>query len=404
MSFSANVEKLKPSATIAVSTLAKQLAAEGRDILNLSAGEPDFDTPSFISDAAIQGIQSGRTRYTPPAGLPELRKAIAAHLSERAERDLDWQGVVVSAGAKQALFNAIFTLFGPGDDVLIAAPYWTTYPDLVTLARAEPISVFGSESKDFKIGPGDLEQAATPATRGLVVNTPSNPTGAVYTAQELEAIASWCRDRGVWLISDEIYRSIHHAADGPAAGLLTLPASSVGPSVLIDGASKGFAMTGWRIGFSWTDPEVAKKFTALQSQITSNAATPSQVAALAAYSDGQAAESSLRRMGEAFARRKDLVCQRMGELLPDVPFVEPEGAFYLYFRVDGFFDGEVGSATEWCSRLLKEQGVALVPGAAFGDDRWVRMSYASSDDVLEDALARIAAMVGSTTGTAAGSS
>jgi len=396
MSFSANVEKLKPSATIAVSTLAKQLASEGRDILNLSAGEPDFDTPSFISDAAIQGIRSGRTRYTPPAGLPELRKAIAAHLSQRAGRELDWQGVVVSAGAKQALFNAIFTLFGPGDDVLIAAPYWTTYPDLVTLARAEPIAVFGQEGNDFKIGPEDLERAATPATKGLVVNTPSNPTGAVYDADELEAIASWCRDRGVWLISDEIYRTIHHAGDGPAAGLLGLPGGSVGPSVVIDGASKGFAMTGWRIGFSWTEADVAKKFTALQSQITSNAATPSQVAALAAYSDTQAADASVREMGEAFRRRRDLVCRRMGELLAEVPFVKPEGAFYLYFRVDGFFDQEVDSATEWCSRLLRDQGVALVPGAAFGDDRWVRMSYASSDEVLEDALARIAAMVGST--------
>lgn len=394
MQFSENVQKLKPSATIAVSTLAKKLAAEGRDILNLSAGEPDFDTPEFIASSAIEGIRAGMTRYTPPAGLPELRKAIAAHLSDRAGREMDWEGVVVTAGAKQCLFNAIFSLFGPGDEVLIAAPFWTTYPDLVTLARAEPKPVFGPEDRSFKISPAELEAAATPATRGLVINSPSNPTGAIYSLDELEAIAGWCRDRGVWLISDEIYRNIHHDGDEPAPGVLDVDEELLGDFVLIDGASKSYAMTGWRIGFSWTPPEIAKKFTALQSQLTSNAATPSQAAAIAAYSQSDAAAASLRSMGDAFRRRRDLVLQRMADSLPGVPFVRPQGAFYIYFRVDGFFDDRVTSATAWCSDLLEKQGVALVPGAAFGDDRWVRLSFATSDEILGDAFDRIAAMVG----------
>ncbi len=394
MQFSSNVEKLKPSATIAVSTLAKRLASEGRDILNLSAGEPDFDTPAFISDAAIAGVRDGRTRYTPPAGIPELRKAIASRLGERSGRDMAWEGVVVTAGAKQSLFNAIFTLFGPGDDVLIAAPYWTTYPALVTIARAEPVTVFGDQANDFKITTSELEAAATSRTRGLIINTPSNPTGAVYGVGELRAIAEWCRDRGIWLLSDEIYRNIHFGDDGAAPGILDLSVDSLGPFVLIDGASKSFAMTGWRIGFSYAEVEVAGKFTALQSQITSNAATPSQVAALAAYSDTAAAERSLDEMGAAFRRRRDLVVARMGELLPGVPFVEPMGAFYLFFRVDGFFEGEVQDATAWCSDLLQREGVALVPGAAFGDDRWVRLSFAAADEVIDDALSRIASMVG----------
>jgi aspartate aminotransferase len=393
MKFSANVEELRPSATIAVSTLAKQLAEEGRDIINLSAGEPDFDTPAFISEAAVEGIRAGRTRYTPPAGLPELRKAIAGKLSERAGREIDWQGVVVTAGAKQGLFNAIFTLFGPGDDVLIAAPYWTSYPDLVMIARARPVEVFGDEANDFKVTPDTLDRSVMGATRGLVINTPCNPTGAVYSAAELRRIAEWCRDRGVWLISDEIYRNIHHAGEGPAPGILGVPEGSLGPHVLIDGASKGFAMTGWRIGFSCSDVEATRKFTALQSQTTSNAATPSQVAALAAYTDVAAARASSSSMSDAFRRRRDLVCRRMRELLPEVPFIDPAGAFYLFFRVDGLFDDEVANATEWCARLIQRQGVALVPGAAFGDDRWVRMSYASSDDVLEAAIGRIASMV-----------
>ena len=394
MQFSSNVEKLKPSATIAVSTLAKRLASEGRDILNLSAGEPDFDTPAFISDAAIAGVRAGRTRYTPPAGIPELRKAIASRLGERSGRDMAWEGVVVTAGAKQSLFNAIFTLFGPGDDVLIAAPYWTTYPALVTIARAEPVTVFGDQANDFKITTSELEAAATSRTRGLIINTPSNPTGAVYGVGELRAIAEWCRDRGIWLLSDEIYRNIHFGDDRAAPGILDLSVDSLGPFVLIDGASKSFAMTGWRIGFSYAEVEVAGKFTALQSQITSNAATPSQVAALAAYSDTAAAERSLDEMGAAFRRRRDLVVARMGELLPGVPFVEPMGAFYLFFRVDGFFEGEVQDATAWCSDLLQREGVALVPGAAFGDDRWVRLSFAAADEVIDDALSRIASMVG----------
>jgi aspartate aminotransferase len=395
MRFSDNVSKLQPSATMAVSSLAKRLAAEGRDILNLSAGEPDFDTPAFICDAAVDGIRAGQTRYTPPAGMPELRKAIAARLSERAGRTLDWEGVVVTSGAKQALFNATFTLFGPGDEVIIAAPYWTTYPDLVRLARAEPVLVFGDEAGGFKIGPSHLDAAATERTRGLVLNSPCNPTGAVYTLRELAAIAVWAKERDVWLLSDEIYRAIYFGDDAEGApGLLDLPPESLGPYVLIDGASKCFSMTGWRIGYSYAPAEVSKKFTALQSQITSNPTTPSQVAALEAYANAEASSAAVAEMAAAFRRRRDLVTSRMRELLPGVPFVEPAGAFYIYFRVDGFFSGGVRDATTWCSRLLEEQGVALVPGAAFGDDRWVRMSFASSDEVLQDALVRIAATVG----------
>ena len=394
MQFSANVEKLKPSATIAVSMLAKTLAAEGRDILNLAGGEPDFDTPEFICKAGIDGIRAGRTRYTPPAGLPELRKAIAAQLSEQAGRELEWTGVVVTSGAKQALFNTIFTLFGPGDEVLIAAPYWTTYPDQVNIARAEPKAVFGAESSGFKVTTDELEAARSEHTRGLIINSPCNPTGAVYSLEELEAITVWARDRSIWLVSDEIYRNIYHDGDRDAApGILELPESALGDFVLIDGVSKSYAMTGWRLGFSYASVEVSQKFTALQSQITSNTTTPSQVAGLEAFSNVEEARASIAEMGVAFTRRRDLVTARMDELLPGVPYTRPHGAFYLYFRVDGFFDDEIPDATAWCSRLLEGQGVALVPGAAFGDDRWVRMSFAVSDAVLEEAFSRIAAMV-----------
>jgi len=300
----------------------------------------------------------------------------------------------VTAGAKQSLFNAIFTLFGPGDEVLILAPYWTTYPELVGLARATPVFVEGDEAKDFKVGPAELEAARTPNTRGMVLNSPSNPSGAVYTKAELAEIAAWAKKHDVWILSDEIYRAIYYGDEGDAApGLLDLPQDQLGPFVLIDGASKCFAMTGWRIGYTYAPAEVSKKFSALQSQMTSNPTTPSQVAALAAYTDVAAADAAVAEMNAAFKRRRDLVKTRITELLPGVQFVDPVGAFYLYFRVDSFFDDQVKDASTWCEKLIEEQGVALVPGAAFGDDRWVRMSYATSDEVLEDAINRIAASV-----------
>ena len=389
MEYSENVQQLRPSATIAVSSLAKRLRSEGRDVVDLSAGEPDFDTPAHVSEAAVEGIRNGRTRYTPAPGLPELRKAIARTLSARAGRELPWEGVVVSAGAKQALFNACFTLFGRGDEVLVAAPYWTSYPEILGLARADAVPVQGSEERDFRLTPVDLEAAASDRTRGLIYSSPCNPTGSVYSADELRALAEWARDRSVRIVADEIYRRIHFGGDGAAAGLLELPDESVGDFVLIDGASKSFAMTGWRLGFSYCEPETAKKFAALQSHVTSNAATPSQVAALEAYTDAERTGAAVDEMREAFRRRRDLVVRRMREGLPDYPFVEPRGAFYLFFRVDAAFRDGRESATDVCSWLLEETGVALVPGAAFGDDRWVRMSYATSDDLLEEAFDRL---------------
>lgn len=395
MSFSANISQLRPSATIAVSTLAKKLRAEGRDILDLSAGEPDFPTPAWISEAAIEGIRGGHTRYTPAPGLPELRRAVVDWVGASAHPGwaLEAESVVVTAGAKQALFNACFALFGPGDEVIIATPYWTSYPEIVGLARATPVFVAGAEDRDFRLTAEDLERVRTPRTRGLILCTPSNPTGAVYPLDELRAVASWARDHDVVLISDEIYRNIYFGdAEGATApGLLSLDPEAVGPWVLVDGVSKAFAMTGWRIGYSLSTPDVAKKLTALQSHTTSNAATPSQLAALEALSQSDRSMGEIRTMVRAFRRRRDLVTRLFREQLPHLPVVEPQGAFYLFFRVDGDFSETVPDSGTWCARVLEETGVAMVPGAAFGDDRYARLSYATSDDVLEEAVRRLAA-------------
>jgi aspartate aminotransferase len=391
MSFSPNVERLVPSATIAVSTLAKKLASEGRDIIDLSAGEPDFPTPEWVSDAAVAGIRGGGTRYTPAAGIPELRKAIAAGIAARTGREIDWNGIIVTAGAKQALFNTCFTLFGPADEVLIASPYWTSYTQMVGLARAEPVLVAGAEERSFRLTPADLDAAANSRTRGLMICSPNNPTGAVYPADELEAVTRWAKERGIWLISDEIYRQIHYSKDGsPATGILDLPEDALGEYILVDGLSKSFAMTGWRIGYSYSPVEVAHKMAAFQSHTTSNAATPSQHAALEAVRDPARGDAAVSHMLEAFRRRRDLVMGLMDERMPDFPYVVPEGAFYLFFRVNAGFDGEIRTAQQWCTRLLEEAGVALVPGEAFGEPRYVRMSFATSDAKLEEGIQRMA--------------
>jgi aspartate aminotransferase len=392
--FSENIRRLQPSATIAVSSLAKQLKSEGRDIINLSAGEPDFDTPSWISEAGIQGIRDGKTRYTPAPGTPALRKAIAADLQGRFGGEVDWNAIVVNAGAKHSLFNACFSLFGPGDQVLIASPYWTSYPEIVTLARAEAVFAWGSEERDFILTPQDLDAVATERTRGLILCSPSNPTGGVYTLEELKAVAEWARERDIWLLADEIYRYINFKDDGPAPGVLDLPADSRGPFVLVDGVSKAFAMTGWRIGYTYSPLELARKMSALQSHTTSNPASPSQEAALAAYADPERAQGEVNRMVKAFRRRRDLVVRLFDELLPDLSYVRPHGAFYLFFRVDSLFREGMEDSGSVCTWLLEEAEIAMVPGVAFGDDRFVRMSYATSDELLEEGIRRLARAVG----------
>ncbi|HEX6924925.1 MAG TPA: pyridoxal phosphate-dependent aminotransferase [Longimicrobiaceae bacterium] len=387
--FSSNIAALQPSATIAVSSRVKQLIAEGRDVLNLCAGEPDFNTPSIIAEAGVKAIREGQTRYTPAPGIPVLRAAIARDIERFAASGarFDPRGVVVSAGVKQALFNVLFSLFGPGDSVLIPKPYWTSYPELVQLARAEPVIVDGDPENDYKVDPARLEAAAGPSTRAILLNSPCNPTGATYTLEELRAIAEWARERDVWIISDEIYRRIYFKG-AIAPGIFDLPAELTEKAILLDGTSKAFAMTGWRIGFSYTSPEVAEKLSALQSQTTSNASTPAQYAALAAYEAGAEVDQAVEQMRAAFQSRRDLVLDLFATRLPGVSVLEPDGAFYFWVSGERFARPGEGSV-QFCERLLNEYGVGVVPGIAFGDDRYFRMSFAYSEDTLRDAVNRL---------------
>jgi aspartate aminotransferase len=387
MQTSENVRGLEPSATLAISALCKARRAQGQEVIDLSAGEPDFRTPDFAAQAGVAAIDQGFTHYTPVPGIPELREAIASHIAHVAGRAADPAGVVVSNGAKHALFNACFTLFGPGDRVLLPSPYWTSYPDIIRLARAETVLVPAGAENGFKIGLADLDANYDERVRGIILNSPSNPTGAVYAVEEIDALVRWAVDRGLWVISDEIYGRICFSALR-APSVLDLDPDLLEHVILIDGASKAFAMTGWRIGFSYTTPALATQLAALQSHITSNASTPAQYAALAAFKDEPRVEAAVRAMVSVFKHRRERVLAALAQHLPEAQVVPPDGAFYIFFRADAYYRDDVPDSISFCKWLLERTGVAFVPGAAFGDDRYLRLSFVTSEDELLEGIRR----------------
>jgi aspartate aminotransferase len=368
---SANVAFLKESATIAVSARARALKAQGRKVIDLGAGEPDFDTPEFIRRAGQRAIDAGATKYTATEGIMPLREAIAAQTGAR------WKGgpitageVVVSSGSKQSLFNACFTLFGEGDEVLIPTPSWTSYYEMVALSRATAVPVMGDEARGLKVTAESLEAAATEHTRGLMLNSPCNPTGAVYGAGELRDIIALAEERDWWVLSDEIYRRI--AYNGAVASVLDF-ATRRDRLIVIDGVAKAYAMTGWRIGWAVAPRAVSAAMGALQSHTTSNAAAVSQHAALEALTNVDAAEKAITTMVEEFQARRDAVVREM-RAAPGLEFVFPEGAFYLYAKVA---TARGGDGTAFATALLEQHEIAVVPGAAFFTPDWVRLSYAA---------------------------
>ncbi|CAN5876270.1 pyridoxal phosphate-dependent aminotransferase [soil metagenome] len=389
---STNVQNLKASETVAISNQAKRRKAAGEDVYDLGVGEPDFDTPAPAVQAGIQAIQRGMTRYPPNVGIAELRRGIAGQLSRMSGgRSVDPDQIVVSSGSKQSIFNACFTLFGSKDRVLIPSPAWVSYPQIVHLSRAEPVLVPGDVEWGLKVSAKDLDRHHTTSTRGLILCSPCNPTGAVYTLPELRSIAEWARKHEVWIIADEIYRRINYGS-GPAPSLLDLPDELLERTVIIYGASKAYAMTGWRIGAALAPPHLTKAMTALQSHTTTGANHPAQWAAAAAFTDDKV-DGEVNRMVAAFRRRRDYLVERFRSAAPGIEFVEPHGAFYFFFRVDGIREKDPVTGTSFCEQLMKQEGVALVPGGAFADDRWVRLSYAVSDAELEAALDRILRLI-----------
>ena len=368
---SANVAFLKESATIAVSARARALKAQGRKVIDLGAGEPDFDTPEFIRRAGQRAIDAGATKYTATEGILPLREAIAAQTNSRwGGGDIKAADVVVSNGSKQSLFNACFALFGEGDEVLIPTPSWTSYYEMVALSRAKPVSVVGDPQNGLKVTAAFLDAASTPRTRGIMLNSPCNPTGAVYTSDELGEILALADDRDWWVLSDEIYRRISYG--GPVASVLEL-STRRDRLIVIDGVAKAYAMTGWRIGWTVAPRAVSATMGAFQSHTTSNAAAVSQHAALEALTNVDAAEKAIASMVAEFQARRDAVVKE-ARVAPGLQFVFPEGAFYLYANVA---TAQGGDGTAFAAALLERHDIAIVPGAAFFTPDWVRLSYAA---------------------------
>jgi len=378
---SPNVASMRESATIAVSQRAQALRAAGRSIIDLGAGEPDFSTPKFILDATKAALDAGATRYTAVDGILPLREAIAAMATRRragrSEPPVTAGEVVITTGSKQALQNATFALFGPGDDVLLPVPSWVSYFEMIGLARARAVGVPGDPKHGLKVTPALLRAHATPQTRGLMLNSPTNPTGAVYDAAELGAILALAADRGWWVISDEIYGRITYS--GAEAPSVLDVAVSRDQLVVVNGVAKAYAMTGFRIGWSVASRSVSQAMTALQSHTTSNASTPAQYAALAALTRTAEADAAVKAMVAEFRARRDAAVAIL-RAISDVDLVEPQGAFYLFFKAPG------GDGTRFANRLLEHEGIAVVPGAAFGTPEWVRVSYAAARADVESAM------------------
>ncbi|GDX86344.1 aminotransferase [Gemmatimonadota bacterium] len=386
---SANIAQLKESATIAVSQRAKALRAAGRQIIDLGAGEPDFDTPRVIRQAAQQAIDNGATRYTATEGILPLRTAIAAHATARRQRiiaadTITPAEVVVSTGSKQSLYNACFSLFGPADEVLIPTPSWTSYYEMVALARATAVPVHGCPSRGFKVTPAELAAHVSARTRGLILNSPVNPTGSVYSREEFRDLLACAREHNLWVISDEIYRRISYGAE--AVSSLDV-AESRDRLVVVDGVAKAYAMTGWRIGWTISTAPLAKAMTALQSHTTFSPASVSQSAALAALTGGPAIDATVTAMVAEFHTRRDAAMALLATE-PKIRVNPPDGAFYLFIEAPGA--GRIPDAgSVFAKRLLEECDVAVVPGAAFFTPDWIRISYAAELTQVELAVRRI---------------
>ena len=381
LTLSARAESLQPSLTLAIAAKAKALRADGHDICSLSAGEPDFDTPAFIRQAAAQALEAGHTRYGPAAGEPELREAIAAKLTGENKVPTSAEQVLVTNGGKQALFNLFQVLLGPGDELLLPAPYWLSYPDMAQLAGASVRLIPSSAAEGFRLDPERLEAAITPASKLLVLNSPGNPTGMVLSRPELEAIAAVLRRHPqVAVVCDEIYEFL--LAPGHEHHSFAAVAPDLADRVFtVNGFAKGWAMTGWRIGWLAGPAAVVKAAIALQSQSTSNVCSFAQYGALAAVSGPR---DCVHAMAEQFNVRRRLLSDGL-RAIPGLELLPPEGAFYAFPDVSST---GLDSMTI-CNRLLDEQGLAVVPGVAFGDDRCIRLSCAAGEATISDGLARL---------------
>jgi len=386
--------QITESPTMAIDAKAKALKAAGANVIGFGAGEPDFPTPDHIVEAAAKATHNtAYHRYTPAGGLPELRAAIATKTKRDSELDVGAEQIVVTNGGKQALYNACMAIVDPGDEVILPTPYWVSYPEMIRLAGGEVVAIETTETTGFRATLDQLEQARGDKTKALMFTSPSNPTGAVYPSDEVEAIGRWCVEHGIWVITDEIYEHLTYG-EHTFASMPVLVPELAERCIVVNGVAKANAMTGWRVGWSIAPADVTKKMVSLQSHTTSNVSNVAQVAALAAVSGDLEAAKMMR---EAFDRRR----KKIHSLLNDIDGVdcyEPEGAFYAFPSVKGLLGRTIagvtmGSALDLADVVLGEARVAFVPGEGFGAPGYARFSYALSDDDLEEGVGRFAELI-----------
>ena len=383
---SSRVQELTPSLTLSIDSKAKAMKAEGQDVIGFGAGEPDFDTPEHIKAAAMGSLDAGFTKYTPSSGIPELRAAISEKL--KADNGLDYKPsqIIVNCGAKHSCFNAMLATLEPGDEVIIPAPYWLSYPEMAKLVGAEPVIVPTKAENNYKITPDEFRDAMTPKTKMIVINTPGNPTGSVYTENELAGLADVALDEDILILSDEIYEKLIYD-DAKHVSIATLSKDVYNLTLTVNGFSKPYAMTGWRLGYVAAPEGVAKVDRFAPEPLALPTRLPSRRRARSPPTRARRIAST--QMVAEYAKRRDLICGLL-DGIPQLKYVKPQGAFYVL--VDISATGQ--NSTQFAERLLDKQKVAVVPGIAFGDDKTVRLSYATSKENIENGLKRIASFVG----------
>ncbi|WP_114745536.1 pyridoxal phosphate-dependent aminotransferase [Falsibacillus pallidus] len=391
MRLAERVKALTPSTTLAITAKAKEMKAKGIDVIGLGAGEPDFNTPQHIIDAAFQSMNEGQTKYTPAGGLPALKDAIIAKLKDDQGLSYDRNEIMVSSGAKHALYTLFQVILDENDEVIIPIPYWVSYPEQVKLAGGKPVYIDGKESNGYKITAEQLQTAISERTKALILNSPSNPTGMIYSKFELEAIAEVCLKNNILIISDEIYEKLVYGSSRHIS-IAELSPEIKDQTIIINGVSKSHSMTGWRIGYAAGNKAVIKAMTDLASHSTSNPTTTSQYGAIAAYMGTQ---SPVEEMREAFEKRLEIVYDKL-IAIPGITCLKPQGAFYLFPNVkEAALKTGYQNVDEFAAALLEEAKVAVIPGSGFGSPDNIRLSYATSLDLLEAAVERIHTFVDS---------
>lgn len=393
MELSRKSQAIEPSLTLAITAKAKEMKEKGIDVISFSAGEPDFNTPKNIINAAIKAMEDGNTKYTSVNGILQLREAICKKFKDDNGIEYNPSQIVVSTGAKQSLANTFLAILNPGDEVIVSTPYWVSYPELIKLADGKPVFVEGDEKSNYKFTKENLEKAVTAKTKAIVLNTPNNPTGTIYNKEELEVIADFAKKYDIIIISDEMYEKLIYDNENHIS-IASLSKDAYERTIVINGLSKSYAMTGWRIGYCAASEKIAKLMISIQSHVTSNVCSITQYAALEALNGPQ---DEITKMINEFEKRRNYMINRI-ESIDNLSIVKPKGAFYIMINIENCLGKEINGkilndSMEFCASLLENEKLAVIPGKAFGLNNYIRVSYATSMEAIKEGLNRIESFI-----------